>query len=83
MSLFPLRRWRHHEEPPGLPAPGPFPPAQPPQHTTVIFVVIVVLVAWLLTRGYSPGTALEIVAGAGVLTAGITSQLAGTQADER
>jgi hypothetical protein len=48
----------------------------------VIFVVVVVVVTWLLANGYSAGTALEIVAGVGVLTAGITSRLAGTQAAE-
>ncbi len=81
MSLFPLRLWRarHREESPELPAPGPFPAAQSPRGAIAIFVVIVVVVAWLLVRGYSADTALGAVAGAGVLAAAIASRLTGSQ----
>jgi hypothetical protein len=83
MSLTPLRRRTrpHHEEPAGLPAPGPFPAARPPRHAVVIFVVVLIVMAWLLNRGYSVGIAMETAAGAGVLAAGIASRLADTRAD--
>jgi hypothetical protein len=45
----------------------------------VIFVVILVVMAWMLARGYSASTVTEIAAGAGVLACGIVSRLAGTQ----
>ena len=82
MSLLPLRRWsaRHHEERTGqLPAPGPFPAARRPLAATVIFVVVLVVVVWLLDRGYSADAAVGAVAGAGAVAAAIASRLAGTQ----
>jgi hypothetical protein len=83
MSLLLLRRWhaRRREETAGLPAPGPSPLAQPPRNAIVIVVVVVVMMAWLLARGYSAGTALEIIAGAGMLAAAIDARLADPQAD--
>jgi hypothetical protein len=83
MSLLLPRRWRarRREETAGLPAPGPSPRAQPPRTAVVIFVVVVVMVAWLLARGWSADTALEIIAGAGVLAAAIDARLADPQAD--
>ena len=64
-----------------MPSPGPFPAARPPWRVIVVFVVVLVIVLWLLARGYSADTALGIVAGAGALTAAIASRLAGTQPD--
>jgi hypothetical protein len=83
MSLLLLRRWqtRRREEPAGLPAPGPFPAAPSPQGGVMIFIVIIVTMAWLVARRYSTGTALEAIAGAGVLAAAITARLADPQAD--
>jgi hypothetical protein len=43
----------------------------------VIFVIVIVVVAWLL-GGYSLGAALTVVAAAGALAPTITSRLAGT-----
>lgn len=82
MSLPMLSRWRTRtrEEPAGiLPAPGPFPAAQPPLQVIVVFVVVIVTVAWLLAHGYSIQAALEVVAGAGAVTAAIVSGLAAAQ----
>lgn len=81
MSLpDPRRRSRPRRNPPeSLPAPGPFPAARPPREAVVIFVVILVVMAWMLARGYSASTVTEIAAGAGVLACGIVSRLAGTQ----
>jgi hypothetical protein len=45
----------------------------------VIFVVLLVVMAWMLAHGYSASTVIEIAAGAGVLAGGIVSQLADTQ----
>lgn len=63
----------------GLPAPGPFPAARPPRDAVVIFVVILIVVAWLLAHGCSASTAMEIAAGAGMLATGIASRLADAQ----
>jgi hypothetical protein len=82
MSLLPLGRWstRHYEEQTGkLPAPGPFPAARRPLGATVIFVVVLVVVVWLLDRGYSADAAVGTVAGAGAVAGAIASRLAGTQ----
>jgi hypothetical protein len=46
----------------------------------VIFAVVLVVMAWLLTHGCSIYIAMETAAGAGVLAAGITSRLAATRA---
>jgi hypothetical protein len=81
MSL-PLRRsFRHGDEEPAgmLPAPGPSPAAQPPRRCVVIFVIVVVMVAWLLGHRYSAGSAFGIVSGAGALATAIASWLAGVQ----
>jgi hypothetical protein len=45
----------------------------------VIFVVILIVMAWMLARGCSATTAIETAAGAGALAAGITSRLACAQ----
>jgi hypothetical protein len=45
----------------------------------VIFVVILIVMAWMLAHGCSASTAMEIAAGAGVLAGGIASRLAGAQ----
>lgn len=45
----------------------------------VIFVVILIMMAWMLAHGCSVSTAMETAAGAGVLAAGVTSRLGGTQ----
>lgn len=45
----------------------------------MIFVVVLIVMAWLLTHGCSAGTVMETAAGAGVLAAGIASRLAGTR----
>lgn len=82
MSPLPLRPWRarHREKPTGqLPAPGPFPAAQRPTAAVVIFVVILVIVTWLLTLGYSATAALGVVASAGALAATITFRLVNAQ----
>ena len=64
-----------------MPAAGPGPVSRraPSPHAVVIFVVVIVVVAWLLADGYSAGPALAVVAGAGALAAAITSWLAGTR----
>ena len=71
------REYAHHQEdqPGVLPAPGPHPAAMPPWRIVVIFVVVVGGVAWLLAQGYSPGAAFGILAGAGALTAIVTTRL--------
>lgn len=81
MPLLPPRYWRApcRQEPAGLPVPGPYPTTRPTQITVVIFVVILIVMAWLLAQGYSAGAALETIAGAGVLAAGVTARLARTQ----
>ena len=82
MSLLSPRCWfaRHHEERTGqLPAPGPFPATRRPLAATVIFVVVLVVVVWLLHRGYSADAAVGVVAGAGTVAAAIASRLAGAQ----
>jgi hypothetical protein len=84
MSLLPLRSWsaRHHGQPAGqLPAPGPFPAAQP-QDAVVVFVVVLVVLVWLLAHGYSAAAAFRIVAVAGALAASITARLAATQPED-
>jgi len=45
----------------------------------VIFIVVLIVMAWLLVHGCSLAIAAEAASGAGVLAAGITSRLAGTQ----
>jgi hypothetical protein len=82
MSLLPLRRWaaRHHSEPSAeLPAPGPFPTAQPTHDANVIIVVVLGVVLWLLAHGYSVATALAALAGVDAFAAAIASQLASKQ----
>ena len=64
-----------------LPAPGPFPARKPQGPVIVIFIVILVVVAGLLARGYSLETAFEAVGGAGVLAAAIAARLAAVPAD--
>lgn len=79
LPMLPRRRARQREEPKlVLPAPGPYPAAQPPRQAIVIFVIVIVTVVWLLAHGYSTDSALGITAGAGAITAGIRSCLAGT-----
>lgn len=80
MSLpAPRRSTPRRDQPVGLPAPGPFPAARPPREVVVIFVVILIVMAWMLTHGCSVSTAMETAAGAGVLAAGVASRLVGTQ----
>jgi hypothetical protein len=81
MPMLPPRRWpaRYKEPTCQLPAPGPFPWMQPPRDVIVIFVVVLVVIAWLLAHGYSVNTALGAVAGAGAFTAAIASRLPATQ----
>jgi hypothetical protein len=43
----------------------------------VIFVVILIVMAWMLVHGCSASSAMETAAGAGVLAAGVASRLAG------
>jgi hypothetical protein len=78
MSLMPLRRrpTSRGEEQADLPAPGPFPAARLPRDAMVIFVVILIVMAWMITDGCPVATAIETAAGAGVLSAGITARLA-------
>ena len=45
----------------------------------MIFVVVLIVMAWLLTHGCSVGIAMETAGGAGVLAAGIASRLAATR----
>ncbi len=79
MSLPAPRRSRsRRDQRAGLPAPGPF-PARPPREAVVIFVVILIMMAWMLAHGCSVSTAMETAAGAGVLAAGVASRLGGTQ----
>jgi hypothetical protein len=47
----------------------------------VIFVIIVVMVAWLLGHHYSAAAALGVVSGAGALAAAVASWLAGAEPD--
>ncbi len=76
MSL-PSWRARAPERPAGLlPAPGPYPVAQPSWRSIVIFVIIVITVVWLLNQGFSINATLGAVAGAGVLTAALVPCLA-------
>jgi hypothetical protein len=78
--MLPRWRARTREEPAGmLPAPGPFPGAQPPLHAIVVFVIVIVTVAWLLAHGYSIQAALEVVAGGAAVTAATVSCLAAAQ----
>jgi hypothetical protein len=71
---------RRSEEPaPQLPAPGPSPVVQPLGRAVVIFVIVVVMVAWLLGHRYSAASALGVVSGAGALAAAVTSWLAGAR----
>lgn len=81
MSLPASRRRSRpgRDRPEGLPAPGPFPAARPPWEAVIIFVVILVVMAWILAHGCSANTAIETAAGAGVLAAGIACRLAGVQ----
>jgi hypothetical protein len=48
----------------------------------VIFVVILIVMAWMLARGCSVSTAMETAGGAGVLAGGIASRLAGARPAE-
>jgi hypothetical protein len=81
MPMLPPRRWpaRYKEPTWQLPAPGPFPGMQPPRDVIVIFVVVLVVVAWLVAHGYSVNTALGAVAAAGTFAAAIASRLAAIQ----
>lgn len=82
MSFLLLRRLpaRSQEAPGGTQlTPDPLRPAQPRWPAAVIFTVVASLMMWLLARGYTPPTALGIVAGTGIAAASITSWLAGTQ----
>jgi hypothetical protein len=45
----------------------------------VIFVIVVVMVAWLLGHGFSAASALGVVSAAGALAAAVASWLAGAQ----
>lgn len=45
----------------------------------VIFTIVLIVMAWLLTHGCSISIAMETAAAAGVLAAGIASRLAGTR----
>ena len=77
--FLPSLRVRAPERPAGsLPAPGPYPLAQPSWRSIVIFVIIVVTVVWLLAQGYPINATLEAVAGAGALTAALVPCLAGS-----
>lgn len=74
-----LARWRAPERPAGvLPAPGPYPAAQPLWFPIVIFVVIIVTMVWLLVQGYSINATLEAVGGAGALATFLIPCLAGS-----
>lgn len=84
MSLpaSPRRSRPRRDQRAGLPAPGPFPAARPPREAVVIFVVILIVMAWMLARGCSVSTAMETAGGAGVLAGGIASRLAGARPAE-
>ena len=80
MSLIPLpgrRPERSRQQECVLPAPGPFPAAQPSLYAVVIFVVVTIVVVWLLGHGFSADAALAVAAGSGGLAAAIVSWLAG------
>ena len=81
MSLPASRRRSRprHDLRDSLPAPGSFPAARPPREAVVIFVVILIVMAWMLTHGCSASAAMQTAAAAGVLAAGITSRLAAAQ----
>ena len=49
----------------------------------MIFVVILVVVVWLLDRGYSADAAVGAVAGAGAVAAAIASRLGRTQPTDK
>lgn len=72
-----------HDQPAGLPPPGPFPAAWPPREAAVIFVVILIVMAWMLAHGCPVTIAMETVAWAGMFAVGVASRLADRQpADE-
>jgi hypothetical protein len=80
MSLIPLpgrRPGRSRPQECVLPAPGPFPVAQPSPYAVVIFVIVTIVVVWLLGHGFTVDAALAVAAGTGGLTAAIVSALAG------
>jgi hypothetical protein len=60
-----------------LPAPGPYPPAQQPGSTVMIFFVVVGIVVWLLAKGYPASMVLSVLAGSGALASAIAAQLVG------
>jgi hypothetical protein len=76
LRLLARRRARNSRPQMILPAPGPSPAARPPGAAIVIFVVVLIVMGCLLDRGYTVQTALEAVAGAGVLSAVIVARLA-------
>ena len=49
----------------------------------MIFVVILIMMAWMLAHGCSVSTAMEAAAGAGVLAAGVASRLGSTQPTDK
>jgi hypothetical protein len=73
---IPRRPARNRDQQRMLPAPDPL-PARPSPHAVVIFVVVIAVVVWLLADGYSVGSALAVVTGAGALAATITVWLTG------